>query len=144
MSFWVFKWIQVIEGRRSDITGLISSDLPPGCSHPPGSDSIWCTEPLNPFLSQQSRTDSSGSQPHLSSWSHSTNCRVKGEGVCCTDLCVQHLQNSPCCVKFQKGQDEGSRSLQPPGEQKGDLVKAGEGYFSPWSPSSEKMAVVPM
>lgn len=42
--------IRVIEVQTEDITGLISSDLPPGCSHSHGSDSIWCAVPLNPIL----------------------------------------------------------------------------------------------
>lgn len=64
-------WDSLVDWKTErDITGLISLDLLPGCSHSHGSDSIWCAQPLNPISSLQSQMDSSGTQPVLSSWSH--------------------------------------------------------------------------
>lgn len=92
------------------------------------SDSIWCAEPLNPILIPQSQIDSGGNQPHLSSWSHSTNDRVAGAGAFRSDLCLQHPLEQPlllCCVKYKKETDGGRISEEATGEREGDPLGIG-------------------
>lgn len=48
--YCLFCYGQIIKSQRKNKTGIISLELPPGCSHSLGSDSIWCAEPLNPIL----------------------------------------------------------------------------------------------
>lgn len=75
---------------RGDIIGLISADLPPGCSHSHGSDGIWYAEPLNLILTP-AKPNRQLMEPTASLILKPLDqLQVWGEGACRTDLCSQH------------------------------------------------------
>lgn len=100
--------------------GLTSSELPPGCSHSHGSDSIWCAaEPLNPILIP-AKPNGQPREPTASIILKPLDqLQGGGEGARRTPLCLQHPWSSLCCVKHKK-----SRSVEATGEREGDLVEA--------------------